>query len=95
MKYYSENAIKRLLTETDLADFATGTPEEYLEDVPSIEIGWHTGTPTEEGLYLVYSHIDGYCVEYFGDDKWFDSDVVCEAWQKITPYEASTSEEKK
>lgn len=57
--------------------------------------GWHTGTPTEYGLYLVQYIHGGYDVVLFdpsasGWDIYTDdspNDIV--AWQKIEPYEAS------
>ena len=53
---------------------------------------WHTGTPTEEGWYLVkcnkYS-VSEYNTDYFRkEQRWafgFQESYV--AWQKITPYE--------
>ena len=58
---------------------------------------WHTGTPTEEGLYLTVIKIDDgdgrYCYAYepvFFKDFWgfrhIERPIV--AWQKITPFEA-------
>lgn len=59
---------------------------------------WHTGTPTEEGWYLVafnYEFEEGvrYTTDYFKDGKWAFPMVrdisKISAWQKITPFEAS------
>lgn len=62
--------------------------------VPTHEIGsfWHTGTPTEEGWYLVafnYEDEEGvrYTTDYFKDGKWAfpmvrDISKVVK-WQKI------------
>ena len=52
---------------------------------------WHTGTPTEEGWYLITD--SGILFPYFTarwDDMWKDCDISPKdivAWQKITPYE--------
>lgn len=60
---------------------------------------WHTGTPTEEGYYLIAFHPWGRkengicysCLEW-KDNHWFDPVYVCDtepyliAWQKIEPY---------
>lgn len=58
---------------------------------------WHTGTPTEEGLYLTTVKVDN-CYAYepvHWKNKWgfrhFDKPIV--AWQKIEPYEASKDRE--
>ena len=63
------------------------------------KLKWHTGTPTEEGWYLVSTNqADEYAVGYF--DKtiqsftricFFDSDEVV-AWMPIPPFEASKVE---
>ena len=56
---------------------------------------WHTGTPTEEGWYLVafnYEFEEGvrYTTDYFKDGKWAFPMVrdisKIRAWQKIEPY---------
>ena len=52
---------------------------------------WHTGTPTEGGLYFVYDKYCGYAKRILKADISKEQlelafhDVV--AWQKITPYE--------
>ena len=68
----------------------------YPEDITFSEANpWHTGTPTEEGWYLVafnYEFEEGvrYTTDYFKDGKWAFpmvrdiSKIV--AWQKIEPY---------
>ena len=54
---------------------------------------WHTGTPTEEGTYLVFidnSFLNYVLVYWYNDVGWGidnPSDVI--AWQKITPFEDS------
>ena len=58
---------------------------------------WHTGTPTEEGDYLVQYKNSGHDVLHFADLSWFafnrggvewqkipDSSVI--RWQKIEPF---------
>jgi len=56
---------------------------------------WHTGTPTEEGWYLIafnYEFEEGvrYTTDYFKDGKWAFPMVrdisKLRAWQKIEPY---------
>ena len=90
MKYYSENDVKGLLEQMD-SHFI-----KYLEDLPSIEIpksNWHTGIPTEEGLYVI-AYRFGYKIEHevremfyspmYGMTFGIKKDIV--AWQKIEPY---------
>lgn len=57
---------------------------------------WHTGTPTEEGWYLVafnYEDEEGvrYTTDYFKDGKWafpMVRDISnLRAWQRIEPFE--------
>lgn len=58
---------------------------------------WHTGTPTEEGDYLVAFRMSDNSVEY-GWCNWNNGawDILCDydpdtytivAWQRITPFE--------
>jgi len=47
---------------------------------------WHTGLPTEEGMYLCYQHQDGYFVEHWDGNSWFEYDQAVDAWQKIELY---------
>lgn len=109
MRYYSEETIKDFLHYA-LPPFSEVSSSD-IEDYPYIEIGdtqsnWHTGTPTEEGWYLVaYQHKDiitYYAVRFFLekdlDMEFLDSEGgiyypdiwKAVAWQKIEPYEAST-----
>ena len=67
----------------------------YPRDIEFSEVGWHTGTPTEEGYYLLqYLNSGEYDV-----GRWDGSDFVIEenlpmvltshrsvAWQRIEPY---------
>ena len=62
----------------------------WIEDSP-----WCTGTPTEEGWYLIaftYEFEEGvrYTTDYFKDGKWAFPMVrdisKLRAWQKIEPY---------
>ena len=92
MKYYSEETVKALLENVSL---------HTLDDCPSIEIPnpWHTGTPTEEGWYLLQFKDDNTDeirfdtikltkerIEHLNALAWF-----VHPWQKIEPYkEAST-----
>lgn len=46
MKYFSEDEVKKMLSETDLADFAYATPEEYISNMKGIEI------PNEHGRLI-------------------------------------------
>ena len=72
-----------------------------IEDVPceffeqrcddDIDNPWHTGTPTEGGMYLVVTDI-GYDVWEFNEDfkawhLYFDN---FKAWQKIEPYKGTS-----
>ena len=52
---------------------------------------WHTGTPTEEGWYLIaYREFPNtpikYAVEPFENSKWLHFTVDRLSWQKIEPY---------
>ena len=55
---------------------------------------WHTGTPTEEGWYLLYTSIPNahYHLAFYQFDHWFSDDEYCIiredviAWQKIEPF---------
>ena len=59
---------------------------------------WHTGTPTEEGYYLVHIILDDdeydLCMNFkdgvWDERKWGFNALKVEiiAWQKITPFEA-------
>ena len=71
------------------------TPNDF-QRMNHYDFGWHTGTPTEEGLYAVYYYADGEYDYGFADwnggfwDEHFSYDSVgCRfiAWQKIEPYE--------
>jgi len=78
--------------------------ESFTDDDSAIEAwnkrsNWHTGTPTEEGWYLVaynpWGYEDcpyGYDVMRFKERTWHTTndtiiDPYLVAWQKITPYE--------
>ena len=67
-----------------------------------VENPWHTGTPTEEGWYLLHLREDKamwkdkpFCVAYMDGHRWLSindffilvDDVI--AWQKIEPFKAS------
>ena len=60
---------------------------------------WHTGTPTEGGLYFVYDKYAGYGKRELPEDieakdlKLVFTHIV--AWQKITPYEEKENERHK
>ena len=75
----------------------TITPNDF-QRMNQIEIGWHTGTPTEEGLYLTVVKIDDgngkHCYTYepvFWKDGWCfrHNTQPIVAWIPITPFEAS------
>lgn len=62
--------------------------------------GWHTGTPTEEGWYLIafnYEFEGGvrYTTDYFKDGKWAFPMVrdisKLRAWQRIEPYKEESN----
>ena len=72
-----------------------------VKDIP-IYNPWHTGIPTEDGLYAIYYYADG---EYdYGFADWYDDfwdehfsydSIGCRviAWQKIEPFEVSKKNE--
>lgn len=80
-----------------------GSTESFTDDDSAIEAWntrptpWHTGTPTEEGWYLVaftYNHDEGvrYTTDYLmSDGKWafpIVNDLAkVEAWMPIPPFE--------
>lgn len=48
---------------------------------------WHTGTPTEEGWYLLAYGDNFYCANYWQGNSWrhvWGGTLL--AWQKIEPY---------
>ena len=55
---------------------------------------WHTGTPTEGGLFLVYMKGGYYDVCEFNDDyeRWDIGFKGVVAWQKIEPYKETDYE---
>ena len=73
-------------------------------DCPLVQT-WHTGTPTEEGWYLVQHLSDAeYCGSKFFVARWDGEKFVINprppivvtypngtAWQKITPYEEAST----
>ena len=63
----------------------------WVEENPS---PWHTGTPTEGGLYLVVTH-EGYDVWRFNKNfkAWNLHFDKVKAWMPIPPFEANPSEE--
>lgn len=50
---------------------------------------WHTGTPTEEGLYWVFAPQGRrkYTSDCFVDGNFLENGLQVVAWQKIEPYE--------
>ena len=50
---------------------------------------WHTGIPTEEGLYWVYAPQGRrkYTSDCFVDGNFIENGLHVAAWQKLTPYE--------
>lgn len=76
-----------------VTDFAK-TKKEAIELWNTRPNPWHTGTPTEEGWYLLHLRRKDkpYCVAYMDGHHWlgiddfyiFVDDVL--AWQKIEPY---------
>ena len=77
------------------------TPNDF-QRMNHYDFGWHTGTPTKDGLYIFFHHAWGNenkplvysCVER-KDGEWMDPlggnlpfhPYTPIAWQKITPYE--------
>lgn len=62
-------------------------------DCPLVQT-WHTGTPTEEGWYvLLTSETIPYSVAYWQNEwlgkEWTIRDSIVVAWMPITPFEAS------
>ena len=78
-----------------------GSEEEAIKRWNTRPNPWHTGTPKEEGWYLLVCGIGNSSETYYTTDYWSNkvkgwciNRVL--AWQKITPYvEANPSEEKK
>ena len=66
---------------------------DYLRE-KQLEKKWHTGTPTEEGWYvLLTSETIPYSVAYWQNEwlgkEWTIRDSIVVAWMPITPFEAS------
>ena len=70
------------------------TKEEAIEAWNNRPSPWHTGIPTEEGWYLLYTSIPNapYHLAFYQFDHWFSDDEYCIiredviAWQKIELY---------
>lgn len=92
MKYYDEDTVYELMSaaEESATAYEFGVHKSVdIKDYPSIELGWNTGRPTEEGLYAVYywddhnpngtsypALYDGFVSPNFKDAfiKWINSD---------------------
>ena len=88
MRYYSEETVKKIMegvkvdyVPTSQYDSSLCTEKRTypkLENYPSIEMPspWHTGTPTEEGWYLLYTSIPNapYHLAFYQFDHWFSDD---------------------
>ncbi len=95
MRYYSEEDVSKMLAKE--FDEACSYSKPYsgvkMSDYPSIEIpqtNWHTGTPTEEGWYVLEcgnSEHTYYTTDYWSNKVkyWTVNRVI--RWQKITPYQ--------
>lgn len=59
------------------------TNEEAIEAWNNRPSPWHTGTPTEEGDYLVQYKNSGHDVLHFADLSWFAFNRGGVEWQKI------------
>jgi len=71
--------------------------KQIVEIVPTHEVGsnWHTGTPTEEGWYLLYIHgvfggkdhyvyeADHYGKDYYGSMVWANKDDEWRDWEVV------------
>lgn len=77
--------------------------QQYVDELKA-KYGWHTGTPTEEGWYLLalttkVFNDKPFCVAYMDGHHWLGIDDFyilvddVSAWQKIEPYEASEERE--
>ena len=88
MRYYSEEDVSEMLAKE--FDEACSYSKPYsgvkMSDYHSIEIpqtDWHTGTPTEEGLYVVFN--EHLCYDIVEVKPWTTLHGVV-AYQKIEPY---------
>ena len=99
MRLYSEVTVKKIVKDVliELLKDKEYEPMIYtkmcdkIKDYPTAN-PWHTGTPTEEGWYLIafnYEFEEGvrYTTDYFKDGKWAFPMVrdisKLRAWQKI------------
>lgn len=100
-KAYFDKNLQEAKNDPCVIDAMTDWAIRQVKEVPSA-FPWHTGTPTEEGLYLTVIKIDDggrrYCYAYepvYWKDGWcfrhFTNPII--AWQKIIPFEASNLED--
>jgi len=101
MKYYSEESVRQIIKAVahTALECSDNYADEHLRNQPSVDIGWHTGTPTEENCFYVLQckgriHPEPYfgvvvngkfsAINDDGDLMPLPSDLV--AWQKIEIY---------
>lgn len=106
MRYYSEETVKKIMTNVEVDSFPSNLYDTSLRTVEriypdlnkfdSIEIPespWHTGTPTEEGWYTIAFIGANKRIEYASAVWCYNEwDAHCRilAWQKIEPYKEKT-----
>ena len=84
--YAERNQDRQFFTIANVIDDVLNLPSEN---------PWHTGIPTEEGWYLLYTSKPNasYHLAFYQFDHWFSTDEYCiiredvVAWMPITPYE--------
>lgn len=87
--------IQKLCTRLNASPWQQRVLHEELTDSP-----WHTGTPTEEGWYLLYTSKPNasYHLAFYQFGHWFSTDEYCivredvVAWMPIPPYEENPIE---
>ena len=73
MKYYDEDTVYELMSAAEecATAYEFGVHKSVdIKDYPSIELGWHTGTPTEDGYYLCHIQFDS--EDYESDEEGWD-----------------------
>ena len=72
MRYYSEDVVDRIIDDAiqyGIDIDAGGTGERpFVSHYPSVSNNWHTGTPTEDGLYIIIIHPYG---SYANEPRYF------------------------
>lgn len=71
-----------ITNDEELIEFARKASNDWYDS------GWHTGTPTEIGFYLVTTSYENYFVRFFNGVNFYRHPRALKiiAWQKIEPY---------